>query len=168
MFPKFKRNQNIRPVLSLFPADRFFPMLPHSSHTHCDVVRTPPVSYFHNQKASWALGMPATVHRGLFFLNKGKKEQEVLQRQDLRPTMETESTNMQVPHSSTGITWRCVAYGSNWLDSNFHCLPSLFCLISPHLYQYFLSAPRKLPVLRIFSLGQLLGIPRPRSNPWLP
>ena len=47
----------------------------------------------------------------MFFLNKGKKEQEVLQRQDLRPMMETESMNMQVPHLSTGITWSCVAYG---------------------------------------------------------
>ena len=200
----------------------------------------------------------------MFFLNKGKKEQEVLQRQDLRPMMETESMNMQVPHLSTGITWSCVAYGwrrqwhptpvllpgkshgwrslggfspwgrwgsdtterlhfhfslwcigeghgnplqcsclenprdggawwaavygvaqsrtrlkrlsgsssvaygNNWLDSNFHCLPSLFCLISPHLYQYFLSTPLKLLVLKILSLGQLLGAPKPLSNPWLP
>lgn len=167
---KFKRNQNIRPLLSLFPVDYFFPMLRHTSHTHCDGVSTPPISYsnFHNKKAFWELGMPATAHRGLFFLNKGEKEQEVLQRQDLKPMMETESMNTQVPHLSTGITWRCIVYGSNWLDNTFHCLPCLFCLISPHLCQYFLSVPLKLLVLKILSLDQLLGNPKPISNPWLP
>ena len=103
-----------------------------------------------------------------FFLNKGEKEQEVLQRQDLKPMMETESMNTQVPHLSTGITWRCIVYGSNWLDNTFHCLPCLFCLISPHLCQYFLSVPLKLLVLKISSLDQLLGNPKPISNPWLP
>lgn len=168
---KFKRNQNIRPLLSLFPGDCFFTMLRHTSHTHCDGVSTPPpyliqISIIRKLSGNWECQQLHT--EDFFFLNKGEKEQEVLQRQDLKPMMETESMNTQVPHLSTGITWRCTVYGSNWLDNTFHCLPCLFCLISPHLCQYFLSVPLKLLVLKILFLDQLLGNPKPISNPWLP